>query len=146
MSAYTIKSVTVEEYRDTIKMLDLLCMGHNNLKPETFEEWWLVYDGDEPVGYAALDPMKWKPDTVFLARAGVTKALIEMLYTRREPEISPGMLKGRMMRRNTWYQLAPRLRAASSRLGGIRSIAAMSGNAINGRKTLTRPITTAVSV
>ena len=44
------------------------------------------------------------------------------------------------------YQLAPRLVAASSRLGGMRSIAAISGSTMNGMKILTRPITTAVSV
>ena len=79
-------------------------------------------------------------------RAGVTKALIDSAKTNRQPEIRPGRESGMMVRRNICSQLAPRLRAASSRLGGMRSIAAISGNTMKGNKMLTRPITTAVSV
>ena len=74
------------------------------------------------------------------------KALIDTLKTSSDPETRPGMLSGRMMRANIWPQLAPRFWAASSRLGGMRSIAAMIGRTMNGMLCWVRPRMTAPSV
>jgi len=60
-------------------------------------------------------------------------ALMDTLKTSSEPETRPGRLRGRIVRTNIWPQLAPRFRAASSRLSGMRSTAAMTGRTMNGR-------------
>lgn len=79
-------------------------------------------------------------------RAGVTKALIDTLKTSRAPERSPGMLRGRMVRVNICPQLAPRFRAASSRLGEMRSMDAMRGSTMKGMLCWASPMITAPSV
>jgi len=65
-----------EDACDTIKELDVLCglAEYAKIEPGEKGDWWLVYYGDEPIGYAGLTQSSFAHDYGYLKRAGVLPA------------------------------------------------------------------------
>lgn len=67
-----VRQVDADVEHDTLIELQKQVMAHDEIvKPEDPLQWWIAYDGETPVGYAALSPSLQRPDRGYLSAAGV---------------------------------------------------------------------------
>lgn len=56
-----------------LRLLQKSCLPADDLYDNDQAVWWVVYDGSIPVGFACAAPSKRWSDTIYLARAGITR-------------------------------------------------------------------------
>lgn len=56
---------------DLVEKLNDIIFPADPLEREDLDEYWLVYDSGEPVGFASIRPIVQDPDVAFLNRAGL---------------------------------------------------------------------------
>lgn len=92
-----IKWLSYED-RSIIRGLDRLCFPSDDPYDPRWSWWWIAWDGENPVGYAGLKPLKQEPGVAFMSRVGVLpthrgqglgRRLVEarVKFAQRRPEI-----------------------------------------------------------
>lgn len=86
------------ENRSIIRGLDRLCFPSDDPYEPRGSWWWIARDGENPVGYAGLKPLKDEPGVAFMSRVGVLpthrgkglgRRLVEVRvqFARSQPDI-----------------------------------------------------------